>query len=155
VQRDPKKSASLLRWRREEGAAAIEFALLTPLIIILVFGMIEFGVAFQAMQSFRAGTREGSRVAAVGATPAEIRTAVQNGSSGSLVGLPDSAVTIDPPNGCDGNNTLGHEVTVTVDTGSGSTYPTSGMQSALQVTIPLLPAFDLHPTTTGTFRCEQ
>jgi Flp pilus assembly protein TadG len=155
VQRDPMKSASLLRWRREDGAAAIEFALLTPLIVILIFGMIEFGVAFQAMQSFRAGTREGARVAAVGASRDEIWQAVQKGSSGSLGGLDSSAVTIVPANGCDGNNTLGQDVTVTVDTGSGSTYPSSGMQSALQVTIPLLPSFDLHPTISGTFRCEQ
>ena len=53
--------------RREEGASAVEFALIAPLLFMLVFGIIYFGIAFLRMQTLRSSVREGGRAAAVGA----------------------------------------------------------------------------------------
>ena len=50
----------------EEGAAAVEFALIVGLLAILIFGLLEYGIAFWQVQNLRAATREGARVAAVG-----------------------------------------------------------------------------------------
>ena len=54
---------------REDGAAAVEFALIVGLLAMLVFGMMEYGLAFMQVQTLRAATREGARVAAVAGTP--------------------------------------------------------------------------------------
>lgn len=55
----------LKRLRGEEGAAAVEFALIVPLLFVLVFGIIAFGVAFMQLQTARGAVREGARTGAV------------------------------------------------------------------------------------------
>ncbi|MFP5255711.1 MAG: TadE/TadG family type IV pilus assembly protein [Acidimicrobiia bacterium] len=54
------------KWARgERGAALIEFALIAPVLFLLIFGIIEFGWAFFQMLDIRHGAREGARLAAV------------------------------------------------------------------------------------------
>lgn len=50
---------------RERGAALIEFALLAPLLIILLMGIIEFGWLFAQMNEIRHVAQEGARWGAV------------------------------------------------------------------------------------------
>ena len=50
----------------EEGATAVEFALIVPVLIVFVFGIIGFGLAFMQMQTIRGALREGGRAAATG-----------------------------------------------------------------------------------------
>jgi Flp pilus assembly pilin Flp len=52
--------------RDEGGAAAVEFALLLPLIVLLLFGIIEFGLAFNTRIQATNAAREGARMAIVG-----------------------------------------------------------------------------------------
>ena len=52
--------------RDEDGAAAVEFALLLPLIVLLLFGIIEFGLAFNTRIQATNAAREGARMAIVG-----------------------------------------------------------------------------------------
>jgi Flp pilus assembly pilin Flp len=52
--------------RDQEGAAAVEFALLLPLLVLLLFGMIEFGFAFNARIQATNAAREAARRAVVG-----------------------------------------------------------------------------------------
>ena len=56
-----------MRLRHEDGASAVEFALIAPLLFMLLFGIIGFGLAFLRVQSIRTAVREGGRTAAVGA----------------------------------------------------------------------------------------
>ena len=51
---------------REGGAAAVEFALLLPLLVLLLFGMIEFGLAFNTRIQATNAAREAARQAVVG-----------------------------------------------------------------------------------------
>jgi Flp pilus assembly pilin Flp len=54
-------------WRtREDGAAAVEFALLLPLLVLLLFGFIQFGTAFNTRIQATNAAREAARLAAVG-----------------------------------------------------------------------------------------
>lgn len=53
------------RGRADEGATALEFALLAPLLITIVAGMVEFGLLFQANLAVTAAAREGARILAV------------------------------------------------------------------------------------------
>lgn len=55
--------------RRERGAAAVEFALIFPLLLTVVFGVIEFGWAYGQMLDVRHGAREGARLIAVNELP--------------------------------------------------------------------------------------
>ncbi len=46
----------------DAGAAAVEFALVMPLLFLLVFGIIDFGRAYQAKVELTHASREGVRV---------------------------------------------------------------------------------------------
>ena len=50
---------------RDAGAAALEFALVVPILLVLIFGMIEFGFVFQAQLALTHAAREGARLASV------------------------------------------------------------------------------------------
>ena len=51
--------------RSEGGAAIVEFAIILPLLLVLVFGIIEFGRAFNANISLTHAAREGAREYAI------------------------------------------------------------------------------------------
>jgi len=55
--------------RKERGAALVEMAIVLPLFVLMVFGMIEASWAFAQANDVRHGAREGARLAAVGASP--------------------------------------------------------------------------------------
>lgn len=52
-------------WKDDSGAAALEFALIVPILLTLVFGMIEFGFVFQDQLALTHAAREGARLASV------------------------------------------------------------------------------------------
>jgi Flp pilus assembly protein TadG len=51
--------------RREDGAAAVEFAIVGSLLFMMLFGIIEFGIVFNRFQGLQAGGREGARLASL------------------------------------------------------------------------------------------
>lgn len=70
--------------RRQDGAAAVEFALLLPVFAMLTFGMISAGFAFHSWLNVTHGTQEASRFSATlsrqaggGTTNAWLNTASQ------------------------------------------------------------------------------
>jgi Flp pilus assembly protein TadG len=131
--------------RREEGAAAVEFALILGLLAILVFGLLEYGLAFWQVQNLRSAAREGARVAAVRGDNTEVRNAMAEASAGSLSG----SWSFSQNRSCN-NDTAGEEVTVRINNGSLS----GDVREAFEVSIPFLPPIVLNPTLSGTFRCE-
>lgn len=50
------------RWRRREGQAVVEFALVLPIFMLLVFGAIEFGRAYYSVHLLTTAARRGARV---------------------------------------------------------------------------------------------
>jgi Flp pilus assembly protein TadG len=50
---------------REHGAAAVEFALVVPLLLAVMFGIIDYGLWFSDSLSVRQGVDEGARAAVV------------------------------------------------------------------------------------------
>lgn len=53
------------RGRDDAGASALEFAIVLPVLLTLIFGMIEFGFVFQAQLAVVHAAREGARLASV------------------------------------------------------------------------------------------
>ena len=52
---------------RQRGAAMLEFAIVLPLLLVLLFGIIEAAWAFNQQLEVRHGAREGARLVAVNA----------------------------------------------------------------------------------------
>jgi Flp pilus assembly protein TadG len=138
----------IARGRREDGAAAVEFAIVVGVLALLVFGVVEFGLVFWQVQNLRSATREAARVAAVRGNTTQISNAMVAASAGSLpAGYTGFSVT--PSGGCTAS-TVGQEVTVTINNAALS----QSVRSAFQLDIPFLPVITLNPTIAGTFRCE-
>ena len=73
------------------GVVTVEMALVTPLLLVLLFGIIEFGLIFKDVSIMRQAAREGVRAAAVGATTDMIRAQVRS----SAPTLRDEDLTIE------------------------------------------------------------
>ncbi len=87
----------------EGGAALLEFALIAAMLLILVFGMVDFGRAIYSKNSITHAAREGGRYAAVLNAPsvrvAEITNVVITHMSpfgGPPIKADDVTVTMDP-----------------------------------------------------------
>ena len=75
---------------RDRGAAAVEFALLLPLLTLLVFGIVDFGRGLNAQITLTQAAREGARMAALG----EPNANVVSGTQGAATGLSPVSVTV-------------------------------------------------------------
>jgi len=51
--------------KNERGASLIEFALVAPLLIFLVMGIVEFGWIFNGYVTLNGAVREGARIASI------------------------------------------------------------------------------------------
>jgi hypothetical protein len=74
--------------RADRGQSLAEFAIVAPILLILVFGIIDFGLGLRAYISVSSATREGARYAAVGNTAGTFSSGGSgecNGSSSSTV----------------------------------------------------------------------
>ena len=100
--------------RGEKGASLVEFALLAPFLILLLFGIIEFAWVFATNLDVKHGAREGARITAVN-TPdsGNVDLAAEICSRMELVGA-DTATTITWAS--DGTPAVGEGVIVTVST---------------------------------------
>ncbi len=59
------KIKSIRLIKNEKGASAVEFALILPILIMLVFGIFQFGIAYNNYITITHAAREGARLAAV------------------------------------------------------------------------------------------
>jgi|tagenome__1003787_1003787.scaffolds.fasta_scaffold20532682_2 Flp pilus assembly protein TadG len=124
---------SMTRFRRrrdEGGAAAVEFALLAPIVLLLVFGIIQYGLYFWADQGGSDAGRDAARLSAVG-KPTDCPTFEANVTApiDSMGNNFDITRTYTDSDG-DGQIEVGDNVTVTV------TFDSIDLQ------IPFLPFID-------------
>ena len=64
--------------RRDDGASAVEFALVLPILLALLMGILEFGWAFNGFITVTGAAREGARIAAVDTSNDRVVEAVEN-----------------------------------------------------------------------------
>ena len=124
--------------RGERGASAVEFALIVPLLVLLVLGIAEFGHAFQVQGTLSAAAREGVRAMALQNNPATARAAVQNATASLRPTVTNTQIVITP-----------------------ATCPAAGGSTNVRVTIsyrmPYLTGFfgsGLNLSGTGVMRCN-
>src|SRR3954471_5816310 len=82
--------------RTERGASAVEFALIVPLLVLLVLGIAEFGHAFQVQGTLSAAAREGVRAMALQNDPAAVRATVQSATSSLRPAVTNAQIVITP-----------------------------------------------------------
>ncbi|MCU1668805.1 MAG: TadE family protein [Blastococcus sp.] len=117
----------------------MEFALIVPLLIVLVLGIAEFGRAFQVQGTLSAAAREGVRIMALQNDPAAARTAVRNAATSLKPAITDAEIAISPAT-CPAVQTGSISVRLTIS------YP-----------MPFLTSFfgsGLNLTGTGVMRCN-
>jgi Flp pilus assembly protein TadG len=65
------------KWGRW-GAVAVELAIVTPILLTMLFGIIEYGWVFTVRQGLVTAAREGARAAALpGSEPNDVRTRIR------------------------------------------------------------------------------
>ena len=141
----------------DEGAAAVEFALISLLLFLLLFGLIEFGIGFFTQQGAAAAAREAARRAAVGKVltcnagsgATDLKGIVKDAAGGSFgyFDTPPATMTKTDTNGDNVVGDAGDTVVVTIK---------------YHVDLPFVSAFvpGISPTLanltqTGTARIEQ
>jgi Flp pilus assembly protein TadG len=109
----------LARLKSERGAELIEFALVFPLLLLVVLGIVDFGFLFQRMEVVTNAAREGARIAVLpgyGVADVQARVAnyVQTGGVPTTATNPVVSVTdVSIPTGAGGPNLTGKRVQVT------------------------------------------
>jgi Flp pilus assembly protein TadG len=134
---------------RERGAVAVEFALILPVLLLILFGTIQFGRVWSQHQVFQGAAREGARCAAVAASSNCVIQDQINSASAAYTPATTASVQVgtgaivaatDPSAGCT-NATKGQDVRVF-------------WSQPLAVEIPFWSNATLTPTIEGVFRCE-
>jgi len=128
----------------ERGQNLIEFALLTPILLLFIAAIANVGLALHTRSNLQQAVREGARQAAVGKTLTEVRNLAAGNSGGTLT---PSEINWCLPTGSAGS--VGDEVRVYIDEdgdgGEGYTYtilPATGVVEAFgmtDVSVPMNP----------------
>lgn len=96
--------------KSEKGQSLVEFALVLPILALLLFGIVDFGRIFHAYLTIDHAGREAARAASVGKSKPEVEQVAVN--SGSSINLTTGDVEVDP-------GASGSEAKITI------TYPIS------------------------------
>ena len=103
----------------ERGAAAVEFALVLPLLVLLVAGIADFGRAYYLQTTLSAAAREGVRTMALKNDAGAARTTAK-AAAGTLT-LTDAQIAVSPGTGAC-LSTSASTVTATVTINYSTTY---------------------------------
>ena len=98
--------------RNERGQAIVEFALITPVLLLLVLGIIQGAIVFNNYMALTDATRAGSRQAAVGRTSADPIGSTIDRVRGSADHLDQAKLTVEITPADPGTWTQGGDVTV-------------------------------------------
>jgi len=119
----------------------VEFAILLPLMMVILFGTIAFGIALSRLQAYVSAAREGARYAAVHCAPE---------ASQCSQGLVQSRVAA-----AAAGNPLNGSVNVSTDCSVNHGSPvTVSWPQPIPIEIPFVGDLSVTVNISGTFRCE-
>lgn len=111
------KNKWFLPFRFEKGAVAVEFALLAPLLILILLLVIDFSRLGYVQISLNSAARESVRASSFGLSLADI-TNIANASSGGAARIAQisagSTLTVNQVTSCSSSTTLGRTTEVQV-----------------------------------------
>jgi len=85
----------LVRGQLRRGTAVVEMAVVTPLLLLLIFGIMEFGWVFMMEQTITNATREAARVAILqGSTDTDVRTRFTQAMAPTGITVDNNMLTI-------------------------------------------------------------
>ena len=96
----------------EKGGVAVEFAMLLPLLVLLVFGIIQFGVLFNNYIAITHAAREGVRWAALEEPESVVKDKAVEAAPSLKPAIDPANITVDPSSRSIANQ--GEQVEVTV-----------------------------------------
>lgn len=107
----------------QRGAAMVEFALIMPVFLLLVMGVIDFGATFNDYNSVRQGVREGARQAVV--ADWDLGSCTSGSSSARVACVTTDRIGLDPARTrvrvqLEGDYQPGEQLTVCAMYGAGS-----------------------------------
>jgi Flp pilus assembly protein TadG len=108
--------------RSERGAAAVEFAIILPVLLTLVLGIMEFGRAYNAQLSLTNAAREGVRVMAISNDPVAAKAAATNAAVSLNPALADSNISFSQPS-CSPTQQMTVTISYTLSTITGFAGP--------------------------------
>jgi Flp pilus assembly protein TadG len=161
--------ARIRRARGDEGASAVEFALVLPLLIILVFGVIAFGIVLAQQQALTNSARDGARFGVVNLfaqatgdprTCSQVVAKVRDSAATVLMTGADVGVTVkrDTTTVCssaEGSTSVSNGTTLPCVGGTASSRLTVEATFESRLVIPLVPVGpNIDLAGSGTYRCE-
>jgi Flp pilus assembly protein TadG len=136
----------------------LEFALVAPLLIVLVFGIISFGMIFGQQLALGNAAREASRFGVVeGRTCAQVINAAQDAAN--TIGMTGKNVTVTVTRGASAAAAASNNV-CTVTTANPCKSSTVGdslfvkLEFTSKIDIPLVVTKNIGLRSDGVFRCE-
>lgn len=135
------------RGRDERGAAVVEFALILPVLVLFVFGIVEFGRAYSARIQLTGAVREGARAGALGLDAVAATKAGAPGLTASEIAV---TYTATPGSFCGGAGP-----TTTQSSSTSTTMPTATVTATypFKYDIPLFGDGTWMLSATGVMRC--
>lgn len=93
---------ALTRRRGDRGAAAVEFALVVPILLMVFLGIVNYGFVLAQQVSLNNGARQAARFAVVdGPTCDAVVAEFKDGSQ--TIGMPEAQVPAPTVSGCSGD----------------------------------------------------
>lgn len=90
--------ARMVRNRSARGVAAVEAALVVPLVLMLIFGVMEYGWLFLQAHHLSLAARQGARVGiTIDAVNADVVAAITTWMDGAGLGGSEYTMTFTPP----------------------------------------------------------
>ena len=83
-----------MKWQNERGAVAAEFALILPVLLTILFGIIEFGMVMYGREVVTNATREGARAGIIQKIPAVTAGQITAVATNYLTGTGVSAASV-------------------------------------------------------------
>jgi Flp pilus assembly protein TadG len=157
----PRESGN--RIREDRGAQLVEFILILPILLILVFGIINFGFVFGQKLSLNQAVREGARKAVVSstATQPDVEGFVRAATGGLIPTAAPMTVTTaiqtktgSPPTFQPDFDRAGTCLTYTDTEGLGGQLRVQAQYQATWLLPPFLPISAPNLTSEAVFRCE-
>ena len=71
--------------RDDRGAVMVEFAIILPVLLLILLGIVEFGRAYNAQVSIQAAAREGARELALRHSSSAVESASRGGAPGMTI----------------------------------------------------------------------